>query len=102
MNRAERRKLEKQGYSRASIMKQYGSEAYDAGYKAGLKDVTEIMFYLTAYTIQYKLGFGRKRLHRIMKQIFFNIDSFRTGQLEVEDYQTIKSEMQNKYKVNML
>lgn len=102
MNRAERRKLEKQGYSKASIMKQYGSEAYDAGYKAGTKAVTDIVFYLTAYTIQYKLSFGKKRLQRIMRQIFYNIDGFRTGHLTSGDFQTIKNEMRSKYGVNLL
>lgn len=101
MNRSERRKLEKKGYSKASIMKQYGNEAWDAGYKAGKRETIEIVFYMTAYTIQYKLGFGKKRLQRIMQQIFNNIDAYRTKHLEPDDYKMIKEEIQNKYGVNI-
>lgn len=102
MNRAVRRKLEKQGYSKATIMKQYGNEAWEAGFKAGFTEATEVTFYMTAYTIQYKLGFGKERLQRIMKQIYNNIDAYRTEHLDFNDYNAIKGEIQNKYEVNLL
>ena len=41
MNRAVRRKLEKQGYSKATIMKQYGNEAWEAGFKAGFTEAND-------------------------------------------------------------
>lgn len=94
MNRAERRRLERKGVNQGSIMQRYGSEAYDSGYKKGMSDAIEIMFYMTAWAIQARLDFGPKRLQRIMKQIFENIDCYRTGHLYPEDFPYIKSEMQ--------
>ena len=102
MNRAERRKLEKKGYSQVSIMKLYREEAVEQGFHNGMKHVEEVMFYITAYTLQYKLDFGPKRLQRVMKDIFNNIDAFRTGHLTSGDFQTIKEEMRSKYGVNLL
>ena len=101
MNRAERRRLEKNGVNKGTIMKQYGEEAFEAGRKAGMKEATEIIFYMTAWTIQYKLGFGRKRLQTIMWQIFNNIDCFRTGHLYPDDFPKIKEEMQEKYGIRL-
>lgn len=95
MNRAERRRAEKQGVSKKAIIDKTLQDAYEQGYKAGMKQVVEITFYMVAYTINYKLGFGRKRLQDIMKAIYNNIDAYRTGHLEVADYDTIKEEMEN-------
>ena len=91
MNRAERRRCNHLGVSNKMVMDKTLSD--EQGYKAGMKSVTDIVFYMTAYTINYKLGFGRKRLQRIMKQIYNNIDAFRTGHLETNDYETIVKEM---------
>lgn len=93
MNRAERRKAEKQGYNHKTIMDKTLSDTYESGYKAGMKAVTEIVFYMTAYTLNYKLGFGNKRLCRIMKDVYNNIDAYRTNHLNSSDYDVIKSEM---------
>ena len=90
MNRLERRKLEQKGYSKAVVMKQYCDELYDRAFNDGMKHVEDVVFYMTAYTIQYKLGFGNKRLCRIMHDIFNNIDAFRTGHLTKSDFATIK------------
>lgn len=53
----------------------------------------EIIMYMTAYTISYKLGLGKKRLPEIMGAILNNIDSFNTGHLSNEDFATIKEEV---------
>lgn len=101
MNREERRKRERSGMSKASIMEQYRKEAYEEGYAHGMESVIEITFYLTAYTIQYKLDFGRERLQRIMKAIYNNIDAFRTGHLTPDDFDTIVEEMTEKYGIKI-
>lgn len=93
MNRAERRKLGKQGVSNKAIMDRTLSETYTAGYHEGMKAVSDITFYMVAYTLNYKLDFGKKRLQRIMRDIYNNIDAFRTGHLTTSDFDVIKSEM---------
>lgn len=93
MNRKESRKLAKMGVSKKAIMDRRLSESYTAGYKEGMKAVSDIVYYMAAYTINYKLGFGRKRLQRIMHDIYNNIDAYRTGHLTTSDYDVIKSEM---------
>lgn len=101
MNRAERRRLEKQGYSPNNIMEQYRKEAFDAGYANGMHDCLNIVFYMTAYTIQYKLDYGREDLQYIMKAIFNNIDAYKTGHLTPEDFETIVMDMRNTYGVKL-
>ena len=101
MNRAERRRNRQQGMSEVDIRERDRKDAYDAGYKAGMQSVVDITFYMTAYTIQYKLGFGKKRLQEIMRAIYNNIDSFRSGHLEPQDYDTIVEEMKNEYGIKL-
>ena len=100
MNRAERRKYEKQGYSPNFIMNKYRTEMYEQGVKDGMRQVVEILFYMTAYTINYKLGFGKKRLQWIMRAIYNNIDAYRTGHLLTCDYDEIVRQM-NKLGIKM-
>lgn len=38
-----------------------------------------------AYTLNYVCGFGKKRLPEVMERIWNNVDSFRTGHLNIED-----------------
>lgn len=38
-----------------------------------------------AYTLNYVCGFGKKRLPEVMERIWNNVDSFRTGHLDIED-----------------
>lgn len=88
MNRQERRKLAKQ-YGQEYSMQRYREEVEEQGRIFGVKSAINVILYMTAYTINYKLGFGRKRLLRIMSQIIENIDCYRTGQLDPNDYQEI-------------
>lgn len=53
----------------------------------------EIIMNMTAWTLSYKLGLGKKRLPEIMHSIMNNIDSFNTGHLSNEDYEEIKKEV---------
>ena len=93
MNREERRRALKNGVNFKTVIDKSLSDEYDRGFNDGMKHVEDVVFYMTAYTIQYKLGFGNKRLCRIMHDIFNNIDAFRTGHLTKSDFATIKEEM---------
>lgn len=75
--------------------------AYEKGVKRGREDATEIIFYMLAWTIQYKMDFGKKRLQRIMKETMNNIEAFGTGHLSPEDYVEIKNEIENKYDIRL-
>jgi len=88
MNRAERRRMERE-HGQAYAMQRYREEVRKEGEQVGVKSAIHVILYMTAYTINYKLGFGRKRLLRIMKQIIDNIDCYRTGQLDPNDYKEI-------------
>lgn len=83
------------------VMSEYRKQAYDEGFKSGMQHVVDITFYMTAYTLQYKLGFGKKRLQRIMRAIYNNIDAYRTENLTPEDYDTIVAEMRKKYGIKL-
>ena len=62
MNREESRKLKKQGVSDYSIRLMEQDRAYkrglEKGFKDGMSEAVDIMFYMTAYTLNYKLEFG--------------------------------------------
>ena len=66
---------------------------YEQGYKDGMDEAIEITLYMMAYTINYKLGFGRKRLQQIIHDVYNNIDAFRTEHLDKKDYEEIKKQM---------
>ena len=85
MNRAERRRMERE-YGQAYAMQRYREEVRKEGEQVGVKSAIHVILYMVCYTLNYKLGFGRKRLMRIMGQIIDNIDSYRTGQLDHNDY----------------
>ena len=92
MNRKTRREYERK-YGKAFAMKKYREEAITAGAKQGARTAIDMIMYMTAYTINYKLGFGNKRLCRLMEQIIDNIDAYNTGHLTHSDYEEIKKEM---------
>lgn len=92
INRAKRRKYEKL-YGKEFTMQKYREEAIEAGAKQGARTSIEMILYMTAYTINYKLGLGKKRLPLLMSQIIDNIDAFNTGHLSLQDYDEIKKQM---------
>lgn len=55
----------------------------------------EIILVMTAYTLSIE-GYGKKRLPKLIERIKNNIDAFRTGHLEVSDYDIIKKELEEK------
>ena len=69
---------------------------HEAGFKLGLKTMGEIIFYMTAYTIDYKLELSEEKLRTIMFHIYDNIDAFRTEHLTTDDFIEIKKEMEEK------
>ena len=92
INRAKRRKYEKL-YGKEFTMQKYREEAIEAGAKQGARTTIEMILYMTAYTISYKLGLGKKRLPQIMNYIIENIDAYNTGHLKIQDYDEIKKQM---------
>lgn len=92
MNRAKRREYERK-YGKDFTMQKYREEALAAGAKQGVRTAADMVLYMTAYTINYKLGFGKKRLSRIMYHIVDNIEAFNSGHLSLQDYDEIKKEM---------
>jgi CRISPR/Cas system CSM-associated protein Csm2 small subunit len=76
-------------HGQAYAMQRYREEVRKEGEQVGVKSAIHVILYMVAYTLNYKLGFGRKRLLRIMKQIIDNIDCYRTGQLDPNDYKEI-------------
>lgn len=102
MNRAERRKQEQMGMSKAHVMQEYRREAYDEGYKRGMQDVVDITFYLTAYTLSYAIdGMTNEKLQEVCRRIYNNIDSFRSGHLTPQDYDAIVEQVRNEFGIKL-
>ena len=95
MNRSKRREMERK-YGKAFTMQRYREEAIEQGQSEGIKKSIEMIIYMTAYTLNYKLGLGKKRLPAIMHSIIDNIDAYNTGHLSHQDYLDIKEEMNEK------
>ena len=91
MNRKERR-IHERKYGKVSAMQQYREDAINEGRTQSL----ELILLMTAYTIDYKLELPEEKLQDLMNVILSNIDSYRTGQLNHEDFQFIKNEMAKK------
>lgn len=96
MNRAERRREAKMGINQSTIMERYRKEAYDAGYMAGMTHEIEVTFSMLAYTLSYKTDFSDEKIKELLRTTYLHIDSFRTHQLEIEDYDTICNELKEK------
>ena len=98
LNREQRREYEKK-YGKEFSMQKYREAAYDVGFKKGFEESVYTTYMLVmnmvAYTLNYKLGLGSKRLPEIMTVIADNIDSYRTGQLDANDYEEIKKIVKN-------
>ena len=93
MNRKQRREYEKK-YGTVFTMQKYRDDAINSGFREGVNTTYMVVMNMVAYSLNYKLGLGRKRLPEIMKTIADNIDSYRTGQLDTEDYKEIKKIVQ--------
>lgn len=80
-------------YGKEFTMQKYREEAIEQGAKQGARTTIEMIMYMTAYTISYKLGLGKKRLPQIMNYIIEKIDAYNTGHLSLQDYDEIKKQM---------
>lgn len=96
MNRATRRKRMKESLKTTSkenataiVNQRYRQELEDYWKHQGRLETIQVILYMSAYTINYKLGFGKKRLLRIMHQIIENIDAYGSGHLTSGDYKEI-------------
>ena len=69
---------------------------YEKGLKMGMHQMGEILYIMTAYTLEYKLELSQEDLVKIMMWIYNNVDSYRTGHLSLEDFYEIKKEMEQK------
>lgn len=98
MNRKERRKLLRDGVNPKQVMDKYTKELYEQGFHDGIEHTATSILIITAYCLHNHLGLGQKRLPEIMQWIGLNIDSFNTGQLQAEDIQLMKEELE-KYNV---
>ena len=94
MNRAERRRLGRD-------IKPTTSVEYETGFQKGMADATDILFYMTAYTIQYKLDLDKEKLQEIMMAIFNNVDAYRTGHLAPEDFDTIREQIRTEFEIRL-
>ena len=94
MNRAERRRLGRNIEPTTSV-------EYEHGYQRGLQKANEILFYMTAYTLQYKLDMDKEQLQEIMMAIFNNVDAYRTGHLTPEDFDTIREQMRLEFGIKL-
>lgn len=92
INRQKRREYEKK-YGKEFTMKKYREEAVAAGAREGARTAIDVILYMVSYTLNYKLGLGKKRLPEIMYHILDNIDAYNTGHLTHEDYIEIKKQM---------
>ena len=95
MGRAENRALKKKGYTDRDIRAIQDDALYKKAFEEGVRQGIRVFYYMSAYTINYKLDFGRTRLQRIMGYIINNVDAYRTGHLTAEDFRTIQEEMHN-------
>ena len=93
MNRKERREYERK-YGKVFTMQKYRDDAFNSGFKEGVNTTYCVVMNMVAYSLNYKLNLGKKRLPEIMQTIADNIDSYRTGQLDSEDYKEIKKIVQ--------
>lgn len=92
MNRAERRRQERK-YGKAVAMQRYRDEAFELGRIRGQREDMEVVLYMTAYTIQYKLDLSDEKLKEVMNYILDNIDAFNTKHLNHADFVEIKESM---------
>lgn len=101
MNRSQRRKQAKMYNTPAKFNAMVSNERHFMQQEMEKRKsyYIEVILTMVAYTIQYKLGLGKKRLPEIMGYIMDNIDAFNTGHLNHEDFKYIKKELKEKYDV---
>lgn len=54
-------------------------------YKKGMKETIKNYSIAMAYTLNYKFGFGKKRLGKLLSDVIDTCNCFETGHLSIED-----------------
>ena len=104
MNRQQRRNLIKKqvpngerdrAMQAVNIALERQREMYYRQVKEEKLQAIDVILTMTAYTLNYKLGLGKKRLPDIMASILDNIDAFNTGHLTKDDFEEIHKQMED-------
>lgn len=98
MNRAKRRKIVNKKQDTMDAVKTalaIQRQQIEKEKKEWQMESIEIILNMVAYTLNYKLSLGKKRLPGIMSSIVDNIDAFHTGHLSKSDYYEIKQIIEN-------
>ena len=93
MNRAERRRYSSLGVSNKMIMDKTLSDMYEQGFKDGIKHTYKSVITILFYVIKNHLRISKENYQSLFLRCMENIDAFRTGHLETNDYETIVKEM---------
>ena len=91
MNRKQRRNYEKK-YGTTPLLEKVKQE----GINQGIREALDLILTMTAYTLDYKLELKNEELLKVMNDIMFNIDAYRTEHLSAQDFVTIKQELAEK------
>ena len=105
MNREGRRALEKKGTSKSEAMNRYRKDIFNTGYQHGYAqaklDAEEILYYMFAYTFQYKFNLTKEQLQDAMTGTIQNIESYATGQLTKQDFDDIRKMLKEKFDIDI-
>lgn len=106
MNRDGRRALEKRnGLSKSEAMNKYRQDVFNTGYQHGYAqaklDAEEILYYMFAYTFQYKFSLTKEQLQDAMTGTIQNIESYATGQLTKQDFDDIRNMLKEKFDIDI-
>ena len=91
-----RRQLERKNKVNADkIISAVNKDLYEKGKHDGINIGSEFILNMVLYTLEYKLEdvMNNYEFKKLIKSIFINIDSFKTGQLDSNDYTYIKDKV---------
>ena len=101
LNRAGRRALENNGASKSQAMQKYRQDIFNTGYQHGYAqaklDAEEILYYMFAYTFQYKFSLTKEQLQDALTGTIQNIESYATGQLTKQDFDDIRNKIRSEF-----
>lgn len=105
LNREGRRLLKKNGVSDSKAMQIYRQDIFNAGYQHGYAqaklDAEEILYYMFAYTFQYKFNLTKEQLQEALTGTIQNIESYATGHLTKQDFDDIRNMLKEKFDVDI-
>lgn len=100
MNRAKRREIAKQINTPQKLERLVDELVKDRTkdiqneYNQKLVDYIEVFVVMVCYVLDLE-GIPHDRIPQIASRVLFNIDSFRTGELQPSDYDIIKKEIED-------